>query len=138
MDRKLKVLMLNGSPRENGNIALAFHEMEQVFDECGVGYENILLGRQVVRGCVACESCRKDLDRGSIAVALVTGGLFAEAAQRSQRRLALDEVFEDLDRVGAGVAVDVDHPPRRQLLAGAAVDFDLASLGDAGGAVSVW
>ena len=54
-----KVLMLNGSPRPDGNIALAFHEMEQVFDECGVGYENILLGRQVVRGCVACESCRK-------------------------------------------------------------------------------
>ena len=43
MDKKLKVLMLNGSPRENGNIALAFHEMEQVFDECGVEYENILL-----------------------------------------------------------------------------------------------
>ena len=33
MDRKLKVLMLNGSPREKGNIALAFSEMEKVFDE---------------------------------------------------------------------------------------------------------
>ena len=54
-----KVLMLNGSPRPDGNIALAFHEMERVFDECGVEYENILLGRQVIRGCVACESCRK-------------------------------------------------------------------------------
>lgn len=54
-----KVLMLNGSPRANGNIALAFHEMEQVFDELGVAHENILLGRQAVRGCVACESCRK-------------------------------------------------------------------------------
>ena len=54
-----KVLMLNGSPRTKGNIALAFHEMEQVFDELGVAHENILLGRQVVRGCVACESCRK-------------------------------------------------------------------------------
>ena len=53
-----KVLMLNGSPRANGNIALAFHEMEQVFDELGVAHESILLGRQVVRGCVACERCR--------------------------------------------------------------------------------
>lgn len=26
MDKKFKVLMLNGSPRQNGNIALAFHE----------------------------------------------------------------------------------------------------------------
>ena len=55
----MKVLMLNGSPRENGNIALAFHEMEQVFQENGVETENILLGKKTVRGCVACESCRK-------------------------------------------------------------------------------
>ena len=44
MGDQLKVLMLNGSPRGNGNIALAFHEMEQVFEENGVAYENILLG----------------------------------------------------------------------------------------------
>ena len=39
----MKVLMLNGSPRENGNIALAFSEMEQVFKDAGVDVENILL-----------------------------------------------------------------------------------------------
>ena len=60
MTEKLKVLMLNGSPRENGHIALAFHEMEQVFDEQNVAYENILLGRQMIRGCIACETCRKN------------------------------------------------------------------------------
>ena len=59
MEKKLKVLMLNGSPRANGNIALAFHEMEQVFEENGVAYENILLGRMAIRGCIACETCRK-------------------------------------------------------------------------------
>ena len=56
----MKVLMLNGSPRENGNIALAFHEMERVFQENGVETENILLGKKAVRGCVACETCRKN------------------------------------------------------------------------------
>ncbi len=60
MEKKLKVLMLNGSPRENGNIALAFREMEQVFEENSVEYENILLGRMDVRGCIACETCRKN------------------------------------------------------------------------------
>jgi len=60
MGKKLKVLMLNGSPRENGNIALAFQEMEQVFDENNVEYENILLGRTDIRGCIACETCRKN------------------------------------------------------------------------------
>ena len=59
MDKKLKVLMLNGSPRENGNIALAFHEMEQVFEKNDVDYENILLGRMDIRGCIACETCRE-------------------------------------------------------------------------------
>ncbi|MCR4788126.1 MAG: flavodoxin family protein [Lachnospiraceae bacterium] len=58
MDKKLKVLMLNGSPRENGNIALAFGEMEKIFEQNGVEYENIVLGRQDIRGCIACETCR--------------------------------------------------------------------------------
>ncbi|MBR4816860.1 MAG: flavodoxin family protein [Lachnospiraceae bacterium] len=60
MDKTLKVLMLNGSPRENGNIALAFGEMEKVFAENGVEFENIQLGRRDIRGCIACETCRKN------------------------------------------------------------------------------
>ena len=60
MERTLKVLMLNGSPRKNGNIALAFSEMEQVFRESGVEVENILLGNRDIRGCIACETCRKN------------------------------------------------------------------------------
>ena len=59
MEKKLKVLMLNGSPRPNGNIALAFREMESVFEENNVEYENILLGRMDIRGCIACETCRQ-------------------------------------------------------------------------------
>ena len=57
---KLKVLLLNGSPRPNGNIALALHEMEQVFKKNGVEYETVLLGRTDIRGCIACETCRKN------------------------------------------------------------------------------
>ena len=37
MESRMNVLMLNGSPRTNGNIALAFQEMEQVFRENGIG-----------------------------------------------------------------------------------------------------
>ena len=60
MGEKLKVLMLNGSPRADGNIALAFHEMEQIFEANDVEYENILLGKNDIRGCIACETCRKN------------------------------------------------------------------------------
>ena len=60
MGEKLKVLMLNGSPRGNGNIALAFKEMEKIFEENYVEFENIQLGNKDIRGCIACESCRKN------------------------------------------------------------------------------
>lgn len=57
MDKRFNVLMLNGSPRENGNTAVAFSEMKKVFDELNVGYEVIELGRKNIRGCIACGSC---------------------------------------------------------------------------------
>ncbi len=55
--KKLKVLLLNGSPRSNGNIAAALHEMETVFEKEGVEYETVQLGKLDIRGCLACESC---------------------------------------------------------------------------------
>lgn len=59
MEKELRVLLVNGSPVPNGNIALAFHEMEQVFAADGVAYETVQIGRQAVRGCIACGSCSK-------------------------------------------------------------------------------
>lgn len=59
MEKQLKVLLLNGSPRKEGNIALALGEMEKVFEGLGVAYETIRLGREDIRGCIACESCRR-------------------------------------------------------------------------------
>lgn len=57
MGKRFKVLMINGSPRENGNTALAFREMEKVFDELNVEYENIQIGKKNIRGCISCGSC---------------------------------------------------------------------------------
>ena len=59
MGKRFKVLMINGSPRENGNITLAFKNMEQVFDKYDVEYENIQIGKKDIRGCIACETCRQ-------------------------------------------------------------------------------
>ena len=58
MDKRFKVLLLNGSPRENGNIALAFDEMKKIFDGANVEYDYVRLGKMNIRGCIACESCR--------------------------------------------------------------------------------
>ena len=55
----MKVLMLNGSPRANGNTALALDEMKKVFETEGVETEIVQVGNQAVRGCVACGRCRE-------------------------------------------------------------------------------
>lgn len=49
--------MLNGSPRPNGNTAVALKEMEKVFNENGVDTEIVNVGNRDVRGCVACNGC---------------------------------------------------------------------------------
>lgn len=53
----MKVLMLNGSPRANGNTAIALREMAKVFEAEGVETETILLGNKEIRGCIACGRC---------------------------------------------------------------------------------
>ena len=55
----MKVLLLNGSPKANGNTALALKEMEKVFAEQGVETELIHVGNQVIRGCCACMACHQ-------------------------------------------------------------------------------
>ena len=59
MEKTIKVLMINGSPRAEGNTALALHEMERVFAEQGIQVETVQIGGQAVRGCVACNGCAK-------------------------------------------------------------------------------
>ena len=53
----MKVLLLNGSPKANGNTALALREMEKVFAAGGVDTEIIHVGALPIRGCTACASC---------------------------------------------------------------------------------
>lgn len=55
----MKVLILNGSPRVNGNTTLALKEMETVFAAQGIEVESVQVGTKTVRGCVACGSCHK-------------------------------------------------------------------------------
>lgn len=53
----MKVLMINGSPRANGNTSVALHEMEKVFAAEGVDTEILHIGNQAIRGCIACGGC---------------------------------------------------------------------------------
>lgn len=55
----MKVLMINGSPRANGNTNVALREMEKVFAGEGIEVEILHVGNQAIRGCIACGSCGK-------------------------------------------------------------------------------
>jgi len=53
----MKVLVLNGSPRVDGNTSIALEEMRKVFEEEGVEVEIVQIGNKDVRGCIACGTC---------------------------------------------------------------------------------
>ena len=55
----MKVLMLNGSPKANGNTATALNEMAKTFREEGVEVEIVHVGNQAIRGCIDCGQCFK-------------------------------------------------------------------------------
>ena len=55
----MKVLIINASPRKEGNTSIAVAEMEKVFKSLNVEVETVQIGNKDVRGCIACNSCGK-------------------------------------------------------------------------------
>ena len=55
----MKVLLINGSPRMNGNTAMTLQEMVTVFQAEGIETEIMSIGNKAIRGCIACLSCRE-------------------------------------------------------------------------------
>lgn len=53
----MKVLMINGSPKANGNTYTALHEMQQIFEKEGIETEILHVGNKDIRGCIACGTC---------------------------------------------------------------------------------
>ena len=55
----MKVLILNGSPRYNGNTSIACNELARTFAEEAVEAEIIQVGIKNIRGCIACGRCKE-------------------------------------------------------------------------------
>ena len=53
----MKVLLINGSPKKNGNTAYALNQMAEVFAAQGVETEILHIGNQAIRGCLGCRAC---------------------------------------------------------------------------------
>ena len=53
----MKVLMLNGSPKANGNTNAALLEVGRTLENEGISYEIFQMGGKPVRDCVGCGQC---------------------------------------------------------------------------------
>lgn len=53
----MKVLLLNGSPKSNGNTFMALDEMAKTFSVEGIETEIIHVGNKDIRGCISCGFC---------------------------------------------------------------------------------
>ncbi|MBO4387726.1 MAG: flavodoxin family protein [Treponema sp.] len=56
----MKVLILNGSPRVNGNTSIAIDELAKIFLEEKIEAEVVQIGSKDIRGCIACGFCAKN------------------------------------------------------------------------------
>ena len=52
-----KVLIINGSPRADGNTSVAVRELEKTFNDCGLEVVTRQVGNMNIRGCIACGRC---------------------------------------------------------------------------------
>ena len=53
----MKVILLNGSPKINGNTFIALNEVSKSLNAEGIDTEIVHVGSKPIRGCVACGQC---------------------------------------------------------------------------------
>ena len=118
----MKVLILNGSPHQNGNTATALNEMARIFEAEGITVETVHLGHLPIRGCIGCGACYKlkkctfedivnDLAvKFEDADGLIVGSPVYYASANSTLTACLDRLFystrfDKRMKVGAAIAV---------------------------------
>ena len=118
----MKVLLINGSPKADGNTALALREMIPVFEKEGIEVELFHIGNQPIRGCIGCGGCHKTgkcvfddavnqvAEKFKEADGLVVGSPVYYASANSTLTALLDRLFfschfDTTMKVGASVAV---------------------------------
>ena len=55
----MKVLIINGSPRKNGNTTIALEEIANQLEKLGIDSETVRIGTKAVHGCIACNKCKE-------------------------------------------------------------------------------
>ena len=118
----MKVLILNGSPRTEGNTSIALNEVARTLNGEGIETITLNIGKESIRGCLACNWCREHgkcvIDDKTNEVAqlfeqadgLVIGSPVYYASANGTLISLLDRIFHGTKfdktmKVGASVAV---------------------------------
>lgn len=119
----MKVLMINGSPRKNGNTFTALSEIAKILDENQFQTEILHIGTKPIQGCTACGYCKehetcvfKDplyletLEKIKTCDALIIGSPVYFAGPNGSLCALLDRIFYSVSRYlaykpGACVAI---------------------------------
>ncbi|MCQ2198398.1 MAG: flavodoxin family protein [Paludibacteraceae bacterium] len=56
----MKVLIINGSPRRDGNTSIALKEIAAQLEKHNIESELFWIGNKPVRGCIACNTCQNN------------------------------------------------------------------------------
>ncbi|MDR0335557.1 MAG: flavodoxin family protein [Planctomycetaceae bacterium] len=59
----MKVLAINGSPKSDGNTALALQTLLQEVQNEGIETELVTIGNQIIHGCIGCLRCAEQKNR---------------------------------------------------------------------------
>ena len=65
-DTRMKVLLVNGSPRPDGNTFCALQEIEKQLKKQGIETEIFQIGTRPVRMCINCGGCRRNGGKGCV------------------------------------------------------------------------
>ncbi len=65
-NKKCKVLLVNGSPRTDGNTFCCLKEIEATLQKHGVESEIVQIGRKPVRMCINCGGCHQEDAKGCV------------------------------------------------------------------------
>ena len=55
----MKILLINGSPKKEGNTFIALSEVQKTLETEGIETEMIHVGHKDIHGCIACLKCRE-------------------------------------------------------------------------------
>lgn len=118
----MKVLIINGSPRKEGNTAVALDEVRKTLEAEGIETETVHVGHKDIHGCIACGKCKETgkcvfsdivnevAPKFAEADGLVIGSPVYYASPAGTMLLFLDRLFystpfDKTMKVGAAVAV---------------------------------